>query len=198
LHYGSSCWSRRWLAALPAAALLAAAAGLSGCSTLASINPFASAASASPPASACPTAAVLRPLSQTAIFRPGAAAQPTTVAFYGILSDVDAKCDRAGGAVRASLDVVIVGERGPAATAAGANSIDLQYFVAVTGPDQTILSKRTLPVHIDIPADARRAGVTDHIEEVIPAATAAGQVNIMLGFQQSPQVVDFYRHFRGR
>ena len=64
---------------------------------------------------ACPTAAVLRPLSQTAVFRPGAAPQPTNVAFYGILTDVEAKCDRAAGAVRASLDVVIIGERGPAA-----------------------------------------------------------------------------------
>ena len=53
---------------------------------------------------------------------PGAAAQPTNVAFYGILSDVEAKCDRAGGAVRASLDVVIIGERGPAAGRAPAAS----------------------------------------------------------------------------
>lgn len=169
---------------------------LGGCSTLSSINPF-SAGAASTAAAACPTAAVLRPLSQTAILRPGAPAQPTNVVFYGILSDVEAKCDRAAGAVRASLDVVIIGERGPAA--AGASSMDLQYFVAVTGPDQTILSKRTLPVHIDIPADARRAGITDHIEEVIPVgAVPANQLNIMLGFQQGPEVVDFYRHFRGR
>ena len=173
-------------------------APLGGCSTISSINPFASSSGAGSSA-ACPTAAVLRPLSQTAVFRPGAEVQPTNVAFYGILSDVDAKCDRAGGAVRASLDVVIIGERGPAATAMGANSVDLQYFVAVTGPDQTILSKRTLPVHIDIPADARRAGITDHIEELIPAGSApANQLNIMLGFQQGPEVVDFYRRFRGR
>jgi hypothetical protein len=169
---------------------------LGGCGTIASLNPFSSGAAATA-AAACPTAAVLRPLSQTAIFRPGVASQPTNVAFYGVLSDVEAKCDRGAGAVRASLDVVIIGERGPAA--AGAGSMDLQYFVAVTGPDQTILSKRTLPVHIDIPADARRAGITDHIEEVIPVgAVPADQLNIMLGFQQGPEVVDFYRHFRGR
>jgi hypothetical protein len=198
LHSGSSRWLRRWRASVLPAALLLAVAPLGGCSTIASNNPFAS-SSAAGSSAACPTAAVLRPLSQTAVFRPGAAAQPTNVAFYGILSDVDAKCDRAGGAVRAALDVVIIGERGPAATAMGANSIDLQYFVAVTGPDQTILSKRTLPVHIDIPADARRAGITDHIEELIPVGSApANQLNIMLGFQQGPEVVDFYRHFRGR
>ena len=142
---------------------------------------------------------MLRPLSQTAIFRPSAEVQPTNVAFYGILSDVEAKCDQAGGAVRALLEVVIIGERGPAAAAMGTNSLDLQYFVAVTGPDQTILSKRTLPVRIDIPQNARRAGVTDRIEEIIPVGpTPASQLNIMLGFQQGPDVVDFYRRFRGR
>ena len=101
------------------------------------------------------------------------------------------------GAVRASLDVVIIGERGPAA--AGDGGLDLQYFVAVTGPDQAILSKRTLPVHIDIPADARRAGVTDHIEETIPlSAGRRANSTSCSGFQQGPEVVDFYRHFRGR
>jgi hypothetical protein len=171
-------------------------AALAGCSTVASLNPF-SAGSSGPPAAACPSAIILRPLAQTAIFAPGAARQPMGVAFYGILSDVDAKCERAGGAVHASLDVVIVGERGPAA--GKADSLDLQYFVAVTGPDQAILSKRSFPVHIAIPADAKRAGVSDHVEETIPpAGQASGDLSIVLGFQQSPELVDFYRHFRGR
>jgi hypothetical protein len=177
--------------------VLVAAAALAGCSTISSLNPFSTGSTPSVAVAACPTAAVLRPLSQTAVFRPGAAPQPTNVAFYGILSDVNAKCDRGPGVVRASLDVVVIGERGPAA--AGASSVDLYYYVAVTGPDQTILSKRTLPVHIDIPADQRRSGITDHIEETIAVgAVPAGQLNIMLGFQQGPEVVDFYRHFRGR
>ena len=176
--------------------MLLAAVSLAGCSTISSLNPFASGAGGQA-IPACPPAAVLRPLSQTAVFRPGAQPQPTNVAFYGILSDVEAKCDQAGGMLRASLDVVIIGERGPAAGGAGA--VDLQYFVAVTGPDQTILSKRTLPVHIDIPGDARRAGITDHLEEAISlGGRPPGQLNIMLGFQQGPEVVDFYRRFRGR
>ena len=140
---------------------------------------------------------ILRPLAQTAVFAPGATPQPAGVAFYGLLDDVSTKCERSGGTVHVSLDVVVIGERGPAAR--GGTGIDLQYFVAVTGPNQTILSKRTLPVHIEIQANARRDGVTDHIEETIPVASGqAGDLNIVLGFQQSPEVVDFYRHFRGR
>jgi hypothetical protein len=119
------------------------------------------------------------------------------VAFYGILSDVSAKCERSGDSLRASLDVVVIGERGPAA--GGGTGVDLQYFVAVTGPNQAILSKRSFPVHIAIAADAKRAGVTDHIEQTIGlAGQAPGDLGIVLGFQQSPEIVDFYKHFRGR
>ena len=174
------------------AMLLFGLAALSGCSWL----PFSS-ASSGPPAASCPSAAILRPLAQTAVFAPGAARQPMGVAFYGILSDVDVKCERAGDALRASFDIVLVGERGPAG--GKADGLDVQYFVAVTGPDQAILSKRSFPVHLAIPADSRRAGVTDHIEETIPLANRSpGELNIVLGFQQSPEIVEFYRHFRGR
>ena len=179
------------------AVLLCALAALAGCGWVSSRFSSFSGSSGPPPA-ACPSAVILRPLAQTAMFAPGAARQPMGVAFYGILSEVSAKCERAGDALRASLDVIIVGERGPAA-AGKADGLDLQYFVAVTGPDQAILSKRSFPVHIAIPADARRAGVTDHIEETIPlAGRSPGEINIVLGFQQTPEVVDFYRHYRGR
>ncbi len=179
--------------------MLFGATFLSGCGTVASLNPFSS---SSPPAPApqgapCPSAVVLRPLAQTAVFAPGAARQPLGVAFYGILSDVDALCEGVGGAVHASLDVVVIGERGPAA--GKGEGVDLQYFVAVTGADQAILSKRSFPVHIAIPADAKRAGITDHIEETVPlGGRPPGDLSIVLGFQQSPEIVDFYRHYRGR
>ena len=146
---------------------------------------------------ACPTAAILRPLTQTAVFAPGQSRQQAGVAFYGLLSEVDAKCARAGDALRLKLDVVVVGERGPAAGTAGA--VDLWYFVAVTGPDQAILGKRLFPVHIEIPAGAKRAGISDHIEEIIPlGGRSAGELSVVLGFQQSPEAVEFYRTNRGR
>lgn len=176
--------------------ILSGLAALTGCSLVPSWF-SSSAESRGPPAATCPTAVVLRPLAQTAVFAPRAARQPVNVGFYGILSDVATKCERTGDALRAALDVVIIGERGPAA--GQADGVDLQYFVAVTGSDQAILSKRSFPVHVAVPADSRRAGVTDHIEERIPlAGRSPGDLNIVLGFQLSPEVVDFYRHFRGR
>ena len=85
----------------------------------------------------CPTAAILKPLSQTALFAPGQPHEPPGVAFYGLLSEVEAKCDR--------------------------------------------------------------AAVSDHIEETIPlGGRRPGDVNVILGFQQGAEAVEFYRHYRGR
>jgi hypothetical protein len=172
---------------------LSSLAALSGCGWFSSSSP----APAAPSVASCPTVTILRPLSQTAVFAPGAERQPTGVAFYGILSEVDSKCTRSGDAVLVTLDTVIVGERGPAAGAA--TGIDLQYFIAATGPDEAILSKRTLPVQIALPAGARRAGITDRVEEWVHlGGRSPGDFKVVLGFQQSPDVVQFYKNFRGR
>ena len=145
----------------------------------------------------CPTAAILKPLSQTALFVPGQPREPPGVTFYGVLSEVESKCDRSGDTLRLALDVVVVGERGPAA--AGASAVDAWYFVAVTGPDQSVLGKRLFPVHIDVPASAKRAAISDHIEQTIPlGGHRPGELTVVLGFQQSPEALEFYRHYRGR
>lgn len=172
---------------------LSGLAALSGCGWFSSSSSEAKGSASA----ACPTVAILRPLSQTAVFAPGAPRQPTGVAFYGVLSDVESSCTQVGDAVRVALNTIVIGERGP--TAGSAAAADLYYFVAVTGPDQTILSKRTLPLRIAIPANVRRAGVTDRIEETIPlGGRPPGELNVLLGFQQSPEAVEFYRNYRGR
>ena len=139
---------------------------------------------------------MLRPLSNTAVFGLEAERRPENVAFYGLLSEADLKCEYGADAMKVSLDAIIVGERGPAAKG---DAVDLPYFVAVTGPDQSIISKRPFAVRIVFEGTQKRAGVTDHIEQSIPLDGRKGSdLNILLGFQQSPEVVDFYKHFRGR
>ena len=181
------------------AILFAGIALLSGCSW---VSGWFSSSSSAPAreikaANACPSAVILRPLSQTALFGADQPRQPAGVAFYGALSEVTADCDRSGDSVRLKLDVVVVGERGPAAGKFGA--VDLSYFVAVTGPDQAILGKRQFPVRIAIPENTKRAAVSDHIEETIAlGGRAPGDLSIVLGFQQTPEAVEFYRQYRGR
>ena len=152
--------------------------------------------SASSKPEACPSAVVLRPLSNTAVFGPAAERRPDNVAFYGLLSEADLKCEYSGGNLKIALDAVVIGERGPASKG---EVVDLPYFVAVTGPDQSIISKRPFAIRIVFESTQKRAGVTDHIEETIPLDGRKGSdLNVLLGFQQSPEVVDFYKHFRGR
>jgi len=171
------------------AALLLGILALSGCGML-------SPSSASKQDEACPSAIVLRPLSNTAVFGAAPERRPDNVAFYGLLSEADVKCEYSGGNVKIALDAVIVGERGPAAKG---DVLDLPYFVAVTGPDQSIIRKRPFAVRIVFEGTQKRAGVTDHLEETVPLDGRKGSdLNVLLGFQQSPEVVDFYKHFRGR
>ncbi|HZT89519.1 MAG TPA: hypothetical protein VFA12_16215 [Stellaceae bacterium] len=165
---------------------------LAGCQLMPS---FGSKKEAAAPGEACPPAVILRPLANTAVFGPAPKRAPDNVAFYGLLSDVSLKCERAGDTLRLKLDVVVIGERG---LVPRGNVVDLNYFVAVVGPGQTILSKRPFAVRIDL-GNAKRAGVTDHIEEAIAlGGRRPTDLSIDLGFQQGPDVIEFYKHFRGR
>ena len=175
------------LRAAHGAALLGIVA-LSGCSWFSS--------SAPKQAEGCPSAIVLRPLSNTAVFGAAAERRPDNVAFYGILSEADLKCEYGGANLKIALDAIVIGERGPAAKG---DVVDLPYFVAVTAPDQSIVSKLPFAVRIVFDSTQKRAGVTDHIEETIPLDGRKGSdLNVLLGFQQTAEVVDFYKHFRGR
>jgi hypothetical protein len=163
---------------------------LAGCGWFSSSTP-------SKQAQACPSAVILRPLRETALFGPERQRRPENVAFYGVLSEVDSKCDLGADSVKIKLDVIVIGERGPAA--GKADGVDLTYFVAATGPDEAVLSKKSFTVHIAFEPNQRRTGITDHIEETIAlGGRRASDLSVNLGFQQSAEVVDFYKHFRGR
>ncbi|MGH7095073.1 MAG: hypothetical protein ACREFB_16280 [Stellaceae bacterium] len=182
-----------WRAAAGALAFLALGA-LTGCGGGSGLLSFGK---KDQTAAACPSAVILHPLANTAIFsKPGMGMRPTDVRFYGILSEIDAKCDVQSDALHVSLAVIIAAERGPATRG---NTTDFTYFLAVVGPGNQILSKRSFGVRVDIPQNAKRAGVTDHFDETIPlGGRAPSALRIIAGFQQTPQDVDFYQHFRGR
>jgi hypothetical protein len=177
-----------------ASALLAAVgfALLASCSWI----PFVGKKTEAPAAPACPIAVILHPLANTAVFSGTGDLKPLNVAWYGVFSDISATCKMAGGTLHASLDNVIVAERGPAARG---NDVDFNYFVSLTGSDQTVLGKKTFAVHVTVPDKAKRGGVDDHVE--VAFATGGrplSDLNITVGFQESPQAVEFYKNFRGR
>ena len=170
------------------AALLGLAA-LSGCG-------WFSSSSSEPAGLQCPSAIILRSLANTAIFGPGTERRPENVAFYGLLSEVDTKCTAGADAMHARLDVIVIGQRGAAAKG---DVVDLPYFVAVTGPDQSVLSRNSFTVRIAFEPGKARAGVTDHIDESIPLrGHKPSELSLYLGFEQSPDAIEFYKRFRGR
>jgi hypothetical protein len=163
---------------------------------LTGFNPFGLFGKSKPAERTCPAAVILRPLANTALFAPGAAPRPENVAFYGLIDEVDSRCEALQGAVRMHLKVYVIAQRGPAARG---NTATFTYFVATTAPGEKILQKQPLTVSVTLPPNKLRAGVTDTFEEVLPlAGYAASALTVDLGFQQSPEVVTFYHHFRGR
>jgi len=181
-----------------AAALVAACAlaFLASCSWI----PFVGKKKAETPINpACPITVILHPLANTAVFNPATPPdelKPLYVAWYGIFSDVSATCTMSGGTLHATLDNVIVAERGPGAHG---NDVDLNYFVSLTGSDQSILGKKSFSVHVTVPDKDKRGGVNDHVEVAFSTGgRPLSDLNITLGFQESPQAIEFYKNFRGR
>jgi hypothetical protein len=182
-------WWYRSAAALLAAFVLAV---LASCSWV----PFIGKKSEAPAAPACPVAVILHPLANTAVFSASGEVKPLNVAWYGIFSDISATCKVSGDTLHAALDNIIVAERGPATRG---NDVDFNYFVALTGSDQAILGKKSFAVHVSVPATAKRGGVNDHVE--VAFATGGrplSDLNITVGFEESPQAIEFYKNFRGR
>jgi hypothetical protein len=154
------CCYRRHCRGAVAASAIAAVALLAACSWI----PFVGKKSESAVMPACPVAAILRPLANTVVFGPGAEQKPLYVSWNGIFSDISANCRIDGDTLHASLDNVIVAERGPGGHS---NDVDFNYFVALTVAFST-------------------------------GGRPLSDLNIIVGFQLSPDTVQFYKNYRGR
>ncbi|HYM74032.1 MAG TPA: hypothetical protein VET89_13710 [Stellaceae bacterium] len=158
--------------------------------------PFIGKKSDQPAAPSCPVAAVLKPLANTALFAPVPDKKPINVAWYGLFSDISVSCKISGDTLSASIDNIVVAERGPAVRG---NDVDFSYFIALTTADQTILGKKMFAVHVTVPDRSKRGGVTDHVEVAFnTGGRPVSDLNIMVGFQQTPEAIEFYKHYRGR
>src|SRR5262249_36218936 len=145
------------------------------------------------PGQACPSAVILRPLANTAIFAAGPGRRPENVAFYGLLSDAESSCSGAGQSVLMKLDVIVIGQRGPASRG---DSVASDSLAAAPPPEQPIPKKKPSGGPIGFKPTQTRAGVTDHIETATPpAGHAPADLTLDVGFQQPPDVVDFYKRF---
>jgi hypothetical protein len=184
-------WRSRGAAALLAAFGLAL---LASCSYI----PFVGKKSEKAASPTCPVGVILHPLANTAVFNLTATGdlKPLDVTWYGVYSDMSVSCTITGDTLHAVIDNVIVAERGPAAKG---NDVDFNYFVSLTGPNQVILGKKSLAVHVTVPDKAKRSGVNDQVELAFAmGGHPVADLNITAGFLQTPQAIQYYKNFRGR
>ena len=167
-------------------ALLAAAlaSGLAGC------NPFRG----EQPPPPCPRAAILRGADTVTVYRPGADRVRENVRYFGALTDLASACRYGADGVTVDLRVAVAAEKG----AAYEGPARLTYFVAVVGPDRTVLAREALTTEVAIPAGATRAGVAEELTQTIPGVTPgdAPVYRVFLGFQLSEE--DARRRLGGR
>jgi hypothetical protein len=168
------------LSAVPVAAILMSALlVLAGCSS-----------DAPPPP--CPPVGTPSPLDTFTQFEPGGGQDLTQVRFSGRIAEVQPVCeyDETGADVELAIQVIV--ERGPADRSGQA---DLQYFVAVEDGPGNITAKQVFDVAVPFAGNSRRLARLEEIELRIPAPAERGftQTRVLVGFQLSPEQLEYNR-----
>ncbi|WP_372623227.1 hypothetical protein [Falsiroseomonas sp.] len=139
----------------------------------------------------CPRIAILADGADLTRFRTGAARDLTALTLDARITGFDARCDYAGGDLRA-LEVRITprfeAERGPAAAGRGA---DLPWFVALSDTaDTRILARVAQTTPVTFPPNVQRAEASGRPVQVVvplPEGRRASDYVVRLSFQLTPE-----------
>ena len=145
---------------------------------------------------ACPRIEVVSDLSRIAKFRDGPGRDLGDLLYTARFDDVKSGCayDKTG--VTVEMTVSLLGERGRAG--AKQPKLDVTYFVAIMDAKRNILNKERFTSPFDF-SENKVASINDELVERIPlAATAPGSDHtLILGFQLTPEEIDFNEKHRG-
>ncbi len=168
--------------AWPAAAVLAAGAGLAGCANT-NGQKFAP---------ACPQTGILRDGSDLTRFR-STGTDLTDMVIDGRITGLSGKCALDDPThLRTSISVAMDLTRGPAALGRQA---DVTYFISVS-KGQAILDKADYTFTVNFPRNGDRQGLRgEQIDLVLPidAKTTGADYRILVGFQLTPEQLAFNR-----
>jgi hypothetical protein len=121
---------------------------------------------------------------------------PKDVLVEARITNTRGDCTYADKSVTMNVNVEFTAWRGPAAWLE--KDVPAQYFVAVTDAQDRILNKATFDVKIPVPRlqVTPKDTVQEPLEQVIPVSSPqeGGSYKIMIGFQLSPQQLEFNRH----
>lgn len=142
---------------------------------------------------ACPHVGIVRELSEVVQFRPGSGRDQTDVVSHGVLSDYTGNCEYRDDGVTVNVNLVLVGERGPALSGSQAA---YRYFVAVVPPGtETPSSKAEFDTTVDFSAGQVRAGNREELAQKIPLPKDANAKDwrLFIGFQLTDEQLAFNR-----
>jgi hypothetical protein len=168
-------------------ALLAAPLLLAACETLSSLD-FSPEPEIPPP---CPRAVVGEGAGRLTRFD-GNGKDATNVRFEAEIGELSGTCIYDDTEISVDMQIQILASRGPAATEEGAN---VNYFVAVTRTDKTILAREAFDVVIELSGNQTRNEIIDEIEQIIPIPEGYSGANlvIVVGFEMTPEELEFNR-----
>ena len=145
----------------------------------------------------CPKVNIIRDLAEVTQFRPGGNG-PSDVVTRGLLADFFGNCDYTDDGVTVNVNLQLTAERGPAMQNDQAN---FRYFVTVVRPGEEMpAAKREFDTTVRFkPLE----GQVNHTEELspkipLPVDQNAGDWNILVGFQLTPDQLDFNRALAAR
>lgn len=166
---------KRAMSGLKGVALVAAMLpGLAGCGTADDQGP--------PPEQPCPRVALLEGAARFTVPPADASQDPQALRYVAALSGIRSTCQYTDGGVEVDIGFNVLAERGPALQG---DSIDLSYFVATVGPDQSILSKQMLSAEITFAEGQQTAGVIETMTARLPVSSPAEGMEhaLYIGFQ---------------
>jgi hypothetical protein len=145
---------------------------------------------------ACPRIEIVSDLSRIAKFRDGPGRDLSDLLYTARFDDVKSGCayDKTG--VTVDMTVSLLAERGRAGEKQP--KVDVTYFVAIMDAKRNILNEERFTSPFDF-SDNKVATINDELVERIPlAATAPGSDHtLILGFQLTPEEIDFNEKHRG-
>ena len=159
-------------------AVLLAVLLLTSCSSVPEANSFSKNAIVV----GCPTIGILKEAEKLKRFRLGSSKEPANLVMNARISRVGGKCRVIQSNLQAEVTagIEVLADGGPALKE---DSAQLEYFVAVTDPDEKIVSRETFAVKLEFGKDSRKARAVDYVSFSIPNAT--------------PEVLRGYRIFYG-
>jgi hypothetical protein len=144
----------------------------------------------------CPQGLILAEASEMTLFRDGTGRDITDVRGQFRIADivVDCKTERRRAVV--DLQVAIAAERGPAMRG---RDHEIEYFVAIVGPDRQVLKRDVFRARFEFPENRDRVGRVEELEPIIPIPSPerAPEYAIWVGLVLTPEQAEWNRRPRG-